>query len=272
MAKRLDAEISIIRERTVDGAVREQVDRKRAARERKGKHLESSGDKRLLDEEKLVVLEVLVRRKNLQHFLEVRLVFLGYTESGKSTLLGYLAHSELDNGIGKARLNLLRHRHELKTGRSSSISHTIIGFSPQGELLNYGTSTKHVGTAAIRSQNSEALTSTKSQEQLLNISGSASNHFPSKARDSLSVQNSGNWCEAQIVDNSSKILMLIDTCGHPKYLKTTLQGLTGYNPDYACLVVDGLQENIDSTTKEVFGCALVLAVPVFVVITKVQVA
>jgi hypothetical protein len=63
--------------------------------------------------------------------------------------------------------------------------------------------------------------------------------------------------------------MLIDTCGHPRYLKTTLHGLTGYNPDYACLVVDGLNENIDATTKEVLGCALVLSVPVFVVLTKV---
>jgi GTPase len=87
----------------------------------------------------------------------------------------------------------------------------------------------------------------------------------------LETSNS-NWCEAQIVDQASKILMLIDTCGHPKYIRTTIQGLTGYTPDYACLVVDGQSSKLCSTTREVLGCAVVLNVPVFVVVTKVDLA
>ncbi|XP_020281954.1 GTP-binding protein 2 isoform X2 [Pseudomyrmex gracilis] len=48
-----------------------------------------------------------------------------------------LTQGELDNGRGRARLNMLRHLHEIKTGRTSSISHEIIGFDGSGHVLNY---------------------------------------------------------------------------------------------------------------------------------------
>jgi len=59
---------------------------------------------------------------------------LGNVDSGKSTLVGVLAHGELDNGNGRARLNLFRHRHEVQSGRTSSISQEIIGFDSDGEV------------------------------------------------------------------------------------------------------------------------------------------
>lgn len=48
-----------------------------------------------------------------------------------------MTQGELDNGRGRARLNMLRHLHEIKTGRTSSISHEIIGFDNEGHVLNY---------------------------------------------------------------------------------------------------------------------------------------
>lgn len=51
----------------------------------------------------------------------------------------------------------------------------------------------------------------------------------------------------EIIENSSKIITLIDLCGHHKYLKTTIFGLTGYSPDFAMLVVSantGLGESL----------------------------
>ncbi|MEQ2187875.1 hypothetical protein GOODEAATRI_009207 [Goodea atripinnis] len=42
---------------------------------------------------------------------------------------------ELDNGRGRARLNLFRHLHEIQTGRTSSISFEILGFNSKGEHL-----------------------------------------------------------------------------------------------------------------------------------------
>ncbi len=41
----------------------------------------------------------------------------------------------------------------------------------------------------------------------------------------------------EICENSTKLITLIDLCGHHKYLKTTIFGLTGYSPDFAMLVI-----------------------------------
>ena len=41
----------------------------------------------------------------------------------------------------------------------------------------------------------------------------------------------------EICERSTKLITLIDLCGHTKYLKTTIFGLTGYSPDFAMLVV-----------------------------------
>jgi len=41
----------------------------------------------------------------------------------------------------------------------------------------------------------------------------------------------------EICSNSTKLISFIDLCGHHKYLKTTVFGLTGYSPDFAMLVV-----------------------------------
>ena len=67
-------------------------------------------------------------------FIDLRLAVLGNVDAGKSTLLGVLTHSELDNGHGRARLNLFRHLHEIQSGRTSSISHEILGFDSHGQV------------------------------------------------------------------------------------------------------------------------------------------
>ena len=59
---------------------------------------------------------------------------LGNVDAGKSTLCGVLTHGELDNGAGKARLNLFRHLHEIQSGHTSSISREILGFDQQGRV------------------------------------------------------------------------------------------------------------------------------------------
>jgi GTPase len=118
MANELSATISVIRERAVNG-------------ERK-------------------VLEVLVRKSLAvkDHFLEIRIAMFGCNLAGKSTLLGIfqalnnqgvITQGVTDNGRGRSRLSLLRHRHEILSGRTSSIAHEIIGFTPQGGLINYAT-------------------------------------------------------------------------------------------------------------------------------------
>lgn len=83
------------------------------------------------------VIQVLVKRKTHDISEELRIAVLGPTESGKSSLLGVLSHGECDNGRGSARLNLFRHRHEVRSGHTSSISQEIFGFTSQGQPLTY---------------------------------------------------------------------------------------------------------------------------------------
>jgi GTPase len=82
------------------------------------------------------IVEVLVRKvPDDQHFIDLRVAVLGTVDSGKSSLVGVCTHGELDNGRGRARLNLFRHLHEIQTGRTSSITHEILGFNNLGEVI-----------------------------------------------------------------------------------------------------------------------------------------
>ncbi|KAK1338366.1 hypothetical protein QTO34_001482 [Cnephaeus nilssonii] len=113
MAEKVGADITVLREREVD--YDSDVPRK--------------------------ITEVLVRKvPDNQQFLDLRVAVLGNVDSGKSTLLGVLTQGELDNGRGRARLNLFRHLHEIQSGRTSSISFEILGFNSKGEVVNYSDS------------------------------------------------------------------------------------------------------------------------------------
>jgi len=59
---------------------------------------------------------------------------VGNVDAGKSTLLGVLTHGELDNGRGFARQKLFRHKHEMESGRTSSVGNDILGFDQAGQV------------------------------------------------------------------------------------------------------------------------------------------
>lgn len=61
---------------------------------------------------------------------------MGNVDAGKSTLLGVLTHGELDNGRGHARQKLFRHKHEMESGRTSSVGNDILGFDSEGHVVN----------------------------------------------------------------------------------------------------------------------------------------
>lgn len=80
-------------------------------------------------------LEILIRKMSEDtEFTRMRIAVLGNIESGKSSLISVLTHDELDNGQGKARLNLLRHIHEIQTGHTSSICNEIMGFNNSAQV------------------------------------------------------------------------------------------------------------------------------------------
>ena len=60
---------------------------------------------------------------------QMRVSLVGATASGKSSLLGTLSTSVLDNGRGRSRLSLLKHRHEIASGITSSVAHELVGYN-----------------------------------------------------------------------------------------------------------------------------------------------
>jgi GTPase len=68
--------------------------------------------------------DVVVRRRasfGAGSALEVRVAIIGNVDSGKSTMVGVLTRSMLDDGRGLARSKVFKHGHEESTGRTSSI-------------------------------------------------------------------------------------------------------------------------------------------------------
>lgn len=65
----------------------------------------------------------------------------GSVDAGKSSLVGVLTHGMdgrplLDNGSGSARMNVFQHKHEIETGRTSSLSQQMLGYDEEGKLLH----------------------------------------------------------------------------------------------------------------------------------------
>ncbi|KAI0699248.1 GTP-binding protein 1 [Cytidiella melzeri] len=128
---------------------------------------------------------------------EVRCAVVGNVDSGKSTTLGVLTRGALDDGRGRARVSLFRHKHEVESGRTSSVGMEILGFGPNGEPI--------LPTATL-SNDVEAIRHEK------------------MSWETICVQ-------------AAKIVSFIDLAGHERYLKTTLYGLTSGAPSCVVLIV-----------------------------------
>ncbi|EMD37913.1 hypothetical protein CERSUDRAFT_114562 [Gelatoporia subvermispora B] len=130
---------------------------------------------------------------------EVRCAVVGNVDSGKSTTLGVLTRGGLDDGRGRARVSLFRHKHEIESGRTSSVGMEILGFDLTGIPILPSTS--------------------------------FSNDLDVIRREKMS------WEE--ISTRAAKIISFSDLAGHERYLKTTLYGLTSGAPSCVILIVGG---------------------------------
>ena len=70
--------------------------------------------------------------------LEIKIMLFGKTGSGKSTMLGVLLSNQLDDGNGLSRMKILRHKHEILTGMTSSLTYRVIGFNNEGDIQQGG--------------------------------------------------------------------------------------------------------------------------------------
>ena len=68
--------------------------------------------------------------------IELRVAVVGNVDSGKSTMVGVLTRSILDDGRGLARSKVFKHVHEETTGRTSSISQHTLCLDAAGNVLN----------------------------------------------------------------------------------------------------------------------------------------
>lgn len=66
---------------------------------------------------------------------------------------------------------------------------------------------------------------------------------------------------------SDRILNFIDLCGHEKYLRTTINGLSSVNSDLAIVCIS---DKITRMTKEHLGICILLGIPIIVIFTKID--
>lgn len=83
------------------------------------------------------IYELLIRENNEKKYIDIKVAIAGSVDVGKSSLIGVLTSGKFDNGRGKARVSVFNYPHELKSGRTSSISQQILGFDKDGEIVNY---------------------------------------------------------------------------------------------------------------------------------------
>ncbi len=130
---------------------------------------------------------------------QLRISLTGATTSGKSSLLGTLSTATLDNGRGKSRLSLLKHRHEIQSGLTSSVAQELIGYRQTN--VNDGA---HI----------------KVTEVINYASGNVS-----------------SWNDVHSLSEDGRLVFLSDSAGHPRFRRTTVRGLVGWAPHWTVLCV-----------------------------------
>ena len=189
------------------------------------------------------------------HTEQLRVALTGSTTSGKSSLLGTLSTSTLDNGRGKSRLSLLKHRHEISTGATSSVTPELIGYhevSSDGSSMGSGTDVINYASGNVSS-----------------------------------------WNDIHNAAEPGRLVFLTDSAGHPRYRRTTVRGLVSWAPHWTicCVAADDDEAETGKTgatasAREILGPAgvgvdlsrahlelcLSLGIPLVVVITKLDLA
>ena len=166
------------------------------------------------------IYELLVRERNDQSYIDIKVAVAGNVNAGKSSLLGVLTSGQKDDGRGSARLSIFNFKHEVSSGRTSSIAHHILGFDDKGHVMNYD-----------------------------------------------GIHKKG-WPE--IIKDSSKVISFYDLCGHEKYLRTTILGLTSSFPDL-CFILVGANMGLTKMTHEHIFLCVTLKIPFVIIVTKIDI-
>ncbi|KAL9104254.1 MAG: hypothetical protein Q9163_000802, partial [Psora crenata] len=136
---------------------------------------------------------------------QLRVSLTGTTTSGKSSLLGTLSTSTLDNGRGRSRLSLLKHRHEIVSGVTSSLAQELIGYR---EILRAG--------------------DTEGSTNIVNYASA----------------NVSSWTDMHNLAAPGRLVFVTDSAGHPKFRRTTVRGLVSWAPTWTlyCVAADAVED------------------------------
>ena len=145
-------------------------------------------------------------------------------------------------------------------GNVDSGKSTLIGVLTRGQLDN-GRGLARNACFRHKHEIDNGRTSSVSQQFLgFNSEGGVTNYSSVRASTTQ-----------EVLQKSSKIVNFIDLCGHERYLKTTVFGLTGAVPDYSMIML-GANMGVQRMTREHLGLTLALRLPFFIVITKIDLA
>lgn len=145
------------------------------------------------------------------HTEQIRISITGPSAAGKSSLLGALTTSALDNGRGKSRLSLLKHRHEISSGITSSVAQ---------ELIGYG-----------------ALPSADSTDGSIDVINYASGNVTA-------------WNDIHAASDGGRVAFVSDLPGLPRYVKSTLRGLISWAPHYVLLCIPANSSHDSAVTSQ----------------------
>lgn len=133
---------------------------------------------------------------------------------------------------------------------------TLLGVLTQGELDN-GRGSARLNMFRHRHEIQSGRTSCISHETIgFDTEGNVIN----LALDMMTAE--------EISEKSSKLVTFMDLAGHRRYLKTTVQALTGYSPHFSMVVVSA--EGINSMTYEHLDLIQALDMSYFIVVTKIE--
>jgi len=80
--------------------------------------------------------EFLIRESDKNSYVDLKIGVAGNVDAGKSTTIGTLTKNMLDDGRGKARVHVFKHKHEIDSGRTSSVNQQIMGFDSDGNVIS----------------------------------------------------------------------------------------------------------------------------------------
>eukprot|EP00392_Amoebophrya_sp_AT5.2_P016993 g17303.t1 len=204
---------------------------------------------------------------------DITVATIGNVDSGKSTLVGVLTKSVLDDGrVSKTSEEQL----QAEFSPSSRVSGTREASSASGSKKtkqNAKTSSKEQPRSPEQKFEVVMVDTADTRQSGGSHGDRNSQHGPTGEKGHTLVthavrtgaQKNALWQKIQ--EQSDRLIQFVDLCGHEKYLKTTIFGLVGLCPDYAIVVVNA-NAGLQRMTREHIGIAIALRIPIIIVVTK----